>query len=470
MLLLIECRISQSNVDYRSRLPLLERLQERGLVPLIRTTRLHCYETALLGPDRAPLMEQAIAARAATEDDAQYIRGDIFCFEDHVLFLIFDDEENTRQSLRAGIVYETSMTDARDELDRFCRSVGEALNSVRDGEAGFMLEAIEWELCAPLDQTGLNSFSDGQMSDAAMSLRGETTIEASRATEILEDTNARKLLRRITEAHRDGGVADLLSGLKGKTETEALIRRLAENGLLRREVVISCRQVERPLFRLPSPDALAVITESHAVCNDCGANIADEKIEELVVPTDIAARLLEDGSWLSKRLSSVLLQLGLSEEHIVNGPINADGEAYMMASVCREPFLFALKDGDVTATHARHALGKLIETEAAHLVVVATGKIQEEARTRLREHARRRARSSNEVEVLLIESLEAVAGELQHAFERVSNRALAEELSALNSSLGLSVGHMLTTRFRLMNRSEIPGDFNATTVEALESK
>jgi hypothetical protein len=461
-MLLIECRISENNVDYRLRLPLLERLQERGLTPLIRTTRLHCYETALLGPERAPLMEQSIAARTSTEDDSQYIRGDIFCFEDYVLFLIFNDEENTRENLRAGIVYETASMDARNELDGFCRSLSEALNSVRESESEFIPEAIEWETCAPPDHVGLESFSAVQMSDAAVNRAQEASIETSRAAEILEETNARRLLRRITEAHVDGRVADLLSGLKGKAETEVIIRRLAGSGLLRREVVISCRQVERPLFRLPSPDALDMITESHAICSECGANIADEKIEELVVPTDTAARLLEDGSWLSKRLRAVLLQLGLSEEQIINGPISADGEAYMIANVCREPFLFALKDGDVTATHARHALGKLIETEAVHLVVVATGKIQEEARTRLREHARRRLRSHHEVELLLIESVEAAASELQHAFERVSNRALAEELSTLNSSLGLSVGHMLATRFRLMKRSEILKDFAST--------
>jgi hypothetical protein len=232
-------------------------------------------------------------------------------------------------------------------------------------------------------------------------------------------------------------------------------------------VVISCRQSGRSLFRLPSPDALSVITASHAICSECGANIADEKIEELVVPTDVAATLLEDGSWLSNRLRSVLLQLGVPEEQIITGPISADGEAYMIVNVCHEPFLFVLKDGDVTGAHARHALGKQNETDAPHLVVVATGKIQDEARLRLREHARRRSRSESLVEVLLIESVETASGELQQAFERVSNRALAEELSALDASLGLSVGRMLATRFSLMQRSGALKDLAASAVGAL---
>jgi hypothetical protein len=242
---------------------------------------------------------------------------------------------------------------------------------------------------------------------------------------------------------------------------------LAESGLLRRELVISCRKVERALFRLPSPDALASITASSAICSECGANIADEKIEELVVPTSMAATLLEDGSWLAGRLRSTLLRLGVSEEQIIAGPIAGDGEAYMIANVCREPFLFALKDGDVTLAQARHALARQNETEATHLVVVSTGRIHDEARARLREHARRRSRSDSLVELLLIEGVEAATNELRQAFERVSSRVLADELSALDASLGLNVGHMLTTRFRLMRRPAALTDLAASAVGAL---
>lgn len=465
-MLFVESKTSESHVDTALRLPLLERLQERGLVPLIRTTRLHCYETALLGADRADEMEQSLAAEGKSEADAPYVRGDIFCFEEFVLFLIFDEEENAREAMRAGIVYEAEMSGARKELEAFCRNVGEALAVARSGEAGYMLETIEWRQHGPEELPGLEGFAAANEADAANE-RKEATIETARAAEVLEDANARRLLRRITEAHADGSVTELLSSLKGKTETETLIRRLAETSLLRREVVISCRQVERALFRLPSPDALAVITASNAICSECGANIADEKIEELVVPTAAAATLLEDGSWLSRRLRSVLLQLGVPAEQIIVGPVSTDGEAYMIANVCREPFLFVLKDGDVTGAHARHALGKQNETEAAHLVVVSTGKIQDEARVRLREHARRRSRSESLTEVLLIEGVETAAGELQQAFERVSNRTLVEELSALDASLGLSVGQMLTTRFRLMQRSGALKDLAASAVGAL---
>ncbi|HEV7843766.1 MAG TPA: hypothetical protein VGO69_08705, partial [Pyrinomonadaceae bacterium] len=123
--------------------------------------------------------------------------------------------------------------------------------------------------------------------------------------------------------------------------------------------------------------------------------------------------------------------------------------------------------GDLTATHAARALDKLIDTEARHLVIIVTGRIQEDARVRLREHARRRARGGNESEVFLIEGMDAAPGELQHAFERATQRALAAELCELDASLGFSAGYMVATRFRLMQREDALKDLTEEGVGAL---
>src|SRR6266403_1569685 len=64
------------------------------------------------------------------------------------------------------------------------------------------------------------------------------------------------------------------------------------------EVLVSCRKRNRPLFRLPSPEALGQITSSDAVCSECGVKLADERFDELIIPTPAASVLLNDGSWL----------------------------------------------------------------------------------------------------------------------------------------------------------------------------
>jgi hypothetical protein len=185
-----------------------------------------------------------------------------------------------------------------------------------------------------------------------------------------------------------------------------------------------------------------------------------------VKPTEIASQLLEDGSWLTTRIYSSLRELGVPEKEIAIAPPSAEGESLLMVNVSDAPFLFVLRDGDVTATQARHALGKQLETDATHLVVVASGKIQDEARVRLREHARRRARGGGDVEVILIEGVDA-AEELRRAFERVSQKSLAGELSALDASLGLSVGFIVAARFKLMQKTGALKDLAESAVGAL---
>lgn len=464
-MLFVESKTLRQNVERAARLGLLERLQEKGLIPLIRSARTSCYEQALLGPDRVDEMEREVAAWTENEDERTYVRGDVFCFEDFVLFLIFGDDEDAEATVRAGIVYGAEMLEPQKKLDAFCRNVSDAIEATRADGNGRLTDA-EWETRESRLVTGVARFSSAPEAQPSASNGARTESSSQRAVELLEDIEARRLLHRIRESHAEGRVAEILAGVENEAATASLINRMADAGLLRREVLVGCRQTARSLFRLPTPDALAVITASGATCSECGTAIADEKIDDLVKPTELAARLLEDGSWLTTRIYSSLRELGVPEKEIAVAPPSDEGESLLMVNVSNTPFLFVLRDGDVTAMQARHALGKQLETDATHLVIVASGKIQDEARVRLREHARRRARGGGDVEVILIEGVDAME-ELRRAFERVSQKSLAGELSALDQSLGLSVGFIVASRFRLMQKTGALKDLAESAVGAL---
>lgn len=467
-MLFIETKTADRGVECGVRLGLLEKLQEKGLTPLIRSTRQSCYEQALLGPDRVTEMEREVAAWTEAEDDCAYVRGDVFCFEDFVLFLIFGDDQDEGAGMRAGIVHGAEMLEPMKKLDAFCRNVADALEALRPaGSNGGAPREIEWQRREPATRLpGESARFAGVEGDSAAGDRGDAVAASARALELLEDTEVRRLMRRVTESQAEGRVSEVLANAEDEAAAAALIRRMADAGLLRREVLVSCRKKGRPIFRLPSPDALNVITATSAVCSECGTAIADEKIEDLVKPTEAASRMLEDGSWLASRVHNTLRELGVPESQITTARAAEGGEAHILVSVCDEPFLLVLRDGDVTAAQARHALAAQAETEAAHLVVIASGRIQDEARVRLRERARRRSRGGDEVEVLLIEGVDA-AEELGRAFERVSRGALANELSALDTSLGLSAGFVVATRFRLMQRTGALKDLAESAVGAL---
>jgi hypothetical protein len=280
------------------------------------------------------------------------------------------------------------------------------------------------------------------------SFRKETMSKRIRAASLLEDASARIFLRRAKEAHVEGYAAKLLTGDALGTY-ESSIGTLEDAGLVGREVQISCRKTGHALFRLPTAHALAVVTVSDATCSECGSAVADEKVEEVFAPTRLASSLLEDGSWLTSRLHYLLREQGVPESEIAVGPSNGDGYGQMMANICGESFLLMARDGDLTPAFARWAIDQELETEASHLVVVATGRVHNQAAVLLRNHARRRVQAGRDFEMVLANEAAAAGEELRLAFERVSQRILAEQLCDLDSSIGLSISRLVITKFKV---------------------
>jgi hypothetical protein len=223
-----------------------------------------------------------------------------------------------------------------------------------------------------------------------------------------------------------------------------------------REVQISCRKTGHALFRLPNPHALAVVTVSDATCSECGAPVADENVEEVIAPTQLASSLLEDGSWLVSRIHFLLRELGVPEREIALGPGEGNGYGQLMANICGESVLIVTRDGDLTPAFARWAIDLEIDTEAAHLMIVATGRIHKEAGVLLQNHSRRRVSGGQDFEMIIADDVATAGRELEQALERVSQRVVAEQLCMLDNSLGFSVSRLVLTKFRLRHATQPP--------------
>jgi len=467
----VETRTAELGVERRLRTPLLEALQRRGLVPLIRASRLHFFEQAASGAEWAGELERHLEERAEAGGEEPYVRGDLFCFEDFAHYLVFGDGYGGGSGLRAGVIYGAWTDAPAEKLEAFCRNVSEAFEEAARESAG---EGAREEGEADAPGRIVWRAREGQASPSftnaaapgAPSPRAVVSTERARAVEVLDDAAARGFLQRLGEAHADGRGAEMLAGGRG-AEQEALVARLAGAGLVRREVQVSCRKDGHSIFRLPSPEALAIVTASNAVCSECGSAVADERAEELVTPTPLASSLLKDGAWLLNSLRTILDGLGVPESQTAPLGSADEGTAQVLASVCGEPFLFVLRDGDFTAAHARRAIEGEAESHATRTIVVASGKVQDEARARLREHTRRRARGGAEAEVVFVEGLENAAEELRPVVERVSEEALTRELYELDADAGFNVGYALAARFRLTHRKGALHDLAASAAGAL---
>jgi hypothetical protein len=453
-MLFLASRVLNYDLNDEARLHLLASLQEREMVPLIRSTRLSCYELALAGLDRAVEMERLVAASTNMDEQTSYIRGDIFCFDDHVFFLVFGEPECGETGTRAGIIYERRTTEPLRKLDSFCQTVSLCLtdgeNEVNKSREDEMMDLAAWRQDISDVHRGFMRFVAKQDVDSLYTfVRKEATVERVQAAEMLDDNYTRNFIHGIKEALGEGYAVGL-SATGMNAPPDFSVNRLVEVGLLRREVVISCRQTDHMLFSLPSPDALAAITISEARCSECGARIVDEKIEEVAAPTPLASAMLEDGAWLVNRVYAILRRLGVPESEIAVEPPTGEGEARMMVNVCDEPFLLVLRDGDLTPAFARRAVDIKIGTESRHLVVVVTGTIHKEGRRYLLNFAKRVTRGGNDFELIIAEGVGPATSELEQAFKRVSRKALAEQLCVLDDSLGANVAHLLTARFQLL--------------------
>jgi hypothetical protein len=439
-MLFLESKLLNHAIDAAGRLTLLQRLQERDLVPLIRSHRLRCFEDVLLSHDHVSEMESALALSTESTIGEPFVRGDLFCFHDYILFLVFEDDGD---ALRAGIVYEAQTSEPFRKLDSFCQEVSNLLD-----------QHLVWETSTPSMPQGFRTFVERQDADSLFtSLRKETMSKRILAASKLEDESSRVFLRTARNAHQEGYAAKLLTG---NTESQQVpIQRLEDAGLVEREVQISCRKTGHALFRLPNPHALAVVTVSDATCSECGAPVADENVEEVIAPTQLASSLLEDGSWLVSRLHYLLREMGVPEREIAVGPSEGTGYGQLMANICGEPFLILTRDGDLTPAFARWAIDLEIDTEASHLVIVATGRIHKEAGVLLQNHSRRRVSGGQDFEMIIADDAATAGRELEAALERVSQRVVAEQLCVLDGSAGFSVSRLVLMKFQLL-RAKAP--------------
>lgn len=444
-MLFLESKVLNYRVATTDRNNLLQRLQERQFNPLIRSLRLKCYADLLAGSDKVSEMDAAIARWCESSMDEPFVSGEVFSFSDYVLYLTFDDDNPEGPAINAGIVYGIQTTEPFRKLDGFCADIREALMSARSDQRS---EFPNWQNGGQAMPQGFRAFVEKQDVDSLYTnLRKETMGKRILAASHLEDENARVFLRTARNAHQEGYAVKLLSG---ETRPETIpIAGLEDVGLVEREVQVSCRKTGHALFRLPNADALAVVTVSDATCSECGSAVADENVEEVIAPTLLATSLLEDGSWLVSRIHFLLRQLGVPETEIAVGPSEGSGSGQMMANVCGESFLIATRDGDLTPTFARAVVDLEIETEASHLMIVATGRIHKEAGLLLRNHARRRVSSGQDFEMIIADDVASAGRELEAALERVSQRIIAEQLCVLDSSIGVSVSRLVLTKFQL---------------------
>ncbi|HEX6183889.1 MAG TPA: hypothetical protein VFZ44_08275 [Pyrinomonadaceae bacterium] len=459
-MLFIQSNTQALSLTDEGRVRLLDALAASGRRPLLRDARRRLFrslvESAVAGGEveaAAASLELSCAARGGAREGTAYAPGELFCESDCVLALVFNDGE-AGGTLAASVVYNLDTAEPLARLERFCREVQAALDSLRTDAPAPPVEVAPqpdlplWRPRGGRAPQGLARFVSAQPPDfvrAAAALRGGR--ELARASELLEQREVREFLRRVEELRREGFTPRRLLAEAGALGTVS-VERMLEAGLIERELRVSCRKSGHALFDLPSPDSLAAVTISRARCSLCAAPVADEVVEETFSPSRLAVALLEDGGWLANRVYRIVRSLGVPESDISTGPPTPHGESYLAADVCGNTFIVVTRDGDLTPAFARRVAEIVEDADATHLIAVVTGAADDEGRMRLYEFAWRRARGGRDLNTTVVEGLEGARGQMARAFETAVRRELSRGLFPLDAALGFSASGFVLEWFR----------------------
>src|SRR6185503_19499091 len=196
-MLFLDSKTLNRAVDTAARTHMLQALHAGNVVPLIRSTRIRAFEDMLLGMDHVTEMETVLANSTESTTGEPYVRGDLFCFDDYILFLIFEDDD----SIRAGIVYEANTPEPFRKLDSFCQDVRSILTSHVQQIA---MSFPEWQTNGAAMARGFRTFVERQDADSLYtSLRKESMSKRVLAASKLEDESARVFLRTARNAHQE---------------------------------------------------------------------------------------------------------------------------------------------------------------------------------------------------------------------------------------------------------------------------
>jgi hypothetical protein len=439
-MLLVKSRRSNQSLTLNQRKSLLDGLTNRGLKPLIRSARLTLFSQMSTDPDFAEFAESCLSSDSSEIRNA-YFTGDLFLFDDYALYMTFGPSAEFESS-EAGIVYSKECSSPDLKLEVFKKNIE--------------------DLCDPATGEPQNGpYSDFESKGPAISfdafeLHGECPQEATVQTGVWRQAalwcalagnpEARALAAKLSAAYQAGRIKELLISSDPQLDSSRLMDMMEDAGMVKREILVSCRKVRRPLFRLAAETLNNRESLGESSCKFCGESLAVERIDELLIPTDLAKILFDERMTQVSSVSSQIMNLGVDESEIKIAYKN--GIPYLRFAFSEElihfVFLGAMRP-DLGATDMIPSRGSVI--------YLSDGELESEDRKALSD----RFQASFEDSALHFERTDRVAANLHLLLSGIADRRLETSLVKLDKALGFSAAGLLTARF--MRTLDDPGVF-----------
>ena len=256
----------------------------------------------------------------------------------------------------------------------------------------------------------------------------------------------------------------------GETQGAAVAGRLGELrdlGLIQSEYVIVCSRTGNAVLRTDDPHKLAKMAPDWMKCA-CGRALSDERVDQVIMPTDRAHQLSDHGRWMTLMALAMLPKTGISRDAvIIDAPVNGTGTDLVL-DVNGDLILVVLKDREFNLADAYTFNAKVSRIKASEGVIVSNEGLSGDAKKLLNEElGPKRTRGTDPFRMTQIDGLHNLEHELSRVVERRRRHYFLRALGDLATIQGLNIGQLALAKVEAGSR---PAGKEASAAEAVAAE
>lgn len=345
---------------------LLDLLQRQGFKLLLSSANRAYFEA--LGVDGS----HATKAQAALLSQQAYAQGDLIPSDDWTEIVYLGRQITTRRqpgppSLGRKVIKES-------HLELGCLYVDGASKLFEPLRVA-VCEAIGVDANEPWLGLAWENQPFKDLVAKATSKRGEFSPDEITAAGVLADSGLRKLARAVKAA---GSVLARDFPRVGGTDEESA--KLESLGILNEQHVLICRKTSGMVLQLSALESLGQIDDKGISCPFCGRKPSEERVEQLLVPTDLCKQLLDHSRWMAALLISILGRMGIPVDSTLLEYQEGSEEVDAFLDVEGELVLIELKDKEFSMAQAYALAARIGLFRPKHVLIVTAEKVAPEVK------------------------------------------------------------------------------------------
>ncbi len=355
--------------------------------------------------------------------------------------------------VEVGIAHRSGSEKVRND---FLKKVRAAAGEVTGQE---IPAPSSWPLLAPIGSHNFDAIRKSRQISLEPALLDGHSLEAFTTPEV------RALFR---DLERVGSLtASDLPRILGESQGAAVAGRLGELrdlGLIQSEYVVVCSRTGNAVLRTDDPQKLTKMAPDWMKCA-CGRALADERVDQVIMPTERAHQLNDHGRWMTLMALAMLPKAGISRETIIiDGPLNGTGTD-VIVDVNGDLILVVLKDREFNLADAYTFNAKASRIKASEGVIVSNEGLSGDAKKFLNEElGPKRGRATDPFRITQVDGLHNLEHELARVVERRRRHYFLRALGDLATIQGLNIGQLALAKVEAGTR---PSGKEAAPAEAV---